>query len=82
MSKGLKSVKKKSYNETPIKFKGRMNMTRESQKRAVRKYDNANTVQFRMKLNKKTDEDILKKLEEVDNKQGYVKKLIRDDLSK
>lgn len=70
------------YNGTPRKFKGRMIMTRESQKRAVRKYDDANTVQFRMKLNKKTDEDILKKLDEVDNKQGYVKKLIRDDLSK
>ena len=82
MSKGLKSAKKKSYNETPIKAKGRITMTRESQKRAVRKYDDANTVQFRMKLNKKTDEDILKKLDEVDNKQGYVKKLIRDDLSK
>ena len=78
----LQNKENSGYNGTPRKLKGRMIMTRESQKRAVRKYDDANTVQFRMKLNKKTDKDILKKLDEVDNKQGYVKKLIRDDLSK
>lgn len=44
------------------------------------KYDKANTVQVKMKLNKKTDKDILKKLSEVPNKQGYIKKLIRKDI--
>ena len=33
-----------------------------------------------MKLNKKTDADILEKLESVDSKQGYIKELIRADL--
>lgn len=45
-------------------------------------YDKNNTVQVRLKLNKKWDKDILKKLEEVGNKQGYIKELIRKDLEK
>lgn len=45
------------------------------------RYDKKNTVQFKMKLNRKTDADILKKLSEVKNKQGYVKALIRKDIS-
>ena len=44
------------------------------------RYDKKNTVQFKMKLNRKTDADIIKKLEEVKNKQGYVKALIRRDI--
>lgn len=52
----------------------------EAQKRAGEKYDSAHTVQIKMKLNKGTDADILKKLESVPNKQGYIKALIRADL--
>lgn len=52
----------------------------EAQKRAREKYERANTVQFKMKLNRNTDADILAKLEAVGNKQGYVKDLIRADL--
>ena len=55
-------------------------MTSEAQKKAVQKYDAANTVQFKMKLNKTTDADILKRLDVVDNKQGYIKRLIREDI--
>lgn len=44
------------------------------------KYDKENTVQVKLKLNKKTDADILEKLESVDSKQGYIKELIRADL--
>ena len=57
-------------------------MAKESQKRATRKYDAENTVQFKMKLNKGTDADILQKLSEVPNKQGYIKELIRSDIGK
>lgn len=46
----------------------------------MKKYDKDNTVQIVMKLNKKTDADILKRLSEVSNKQGYIKELIRMDL--
>lgn len=51
-------------------------MTTEAQKRAKLKYDEANTVQ----LNRKTDADILARLDAVANKQGYIKDLIRADL--
>jgi len=34
-----------------------------------------------LQLNIKTDTDILKKLEEVPNKQGYIKALIREDIA-
>ena len=52
----------------------------EAQKRARLKYEAKNTVQVKMKLNTNTDADILKKLDSVPNKQGYIKQLIRDDL--
>lgn len=57
-------------------------MTSDAQKKAVRKYDEAKTVQFKMKLNKGTDADILKMLESVQNKQGYIKQLIREDIER
>lgn len=50
--------------------------------RAIAKYDAAHTVQIKMKLNRKTDADILKRLEEVENKQGYLKALIRADIDR
>lgn len=56
-------------------------MTSEAQKRASAKYDAANTKAIKIKLNTKTDADILQKLQEVENKQGYIKKLIREDLA-
>lgn len=55
----------------------------EAQKRAQKKYDEANKAKWRMihlKLNKEADADIIQKLEEVENIQGYIKKLIRADL--
>lgn len=53
---------------------------KEAYKKASAKYDSANTVQFRMKLNVNTDADIIARLEEVGNKQGYIKELIRRDI--
>ena len=46
------------------------------------KYDKNNTVQIKMKLNKNTDADILEFLETVENRQGYLKELIRNDMNK
>lgn len=46
------------------------------------RYDASNTKQIRLKLNIKTDADILEKLESVGNKQGYIKSLIRADIDK
>ena len=53
-----------------------------AKKRANEKYDKANTKQFRMKLNINTDADILDRLASVQNKQGYIKQLILEDIQK
>ena len=52
-------------------------MTSEAQKRAVLKYDAANTTQIHLKLNNKTDADILSYLAQLDNVQGFIKSAIR-----
>ena len=57
-------------------------MTEKKKYEPQARYDAVNTMQFKMKLNRKTDADIIKKLEEVDNKQGYIKALIRADLER
>lgn len=57
-------------------------MISEAQKRASEKYDLTHTKQIKLKLNLETDKDILERLDEVDNKQGYIKGLIRDDIKK
>ena len=54
--------------------------TSKAQLRAQAKYDKDNTVQVKLKLNKKTDNDIIKWLSETDNVQGYIKELIRLDI--
>lgn len=46
------------------------------------KYDAANTTQFKMKLNLKTDADIIEWLNKQGNKQGAIKALIRSEISK
>lgn len=53
-----------------------------AEKRAKAKYDESNTVQIKLKLNIKTDRDILEALERSGNKQGYIKELIRKDLKR
>lgn len=44
------------------------------------RWDKENTVVITMKLNKNQDADIIEKLNSVDNKQGYLKELIRADI--
>jgi hypothetical protein len=46
------------------------------------KYDATNTRQIKLKLNKKTDADILAYIDGLDNVQGYIKQLIRDDMNR
>lgn len=43
-------------------------------------YNAKNVKQFKIALNKKTDDDIIKHLATKKNKQGYVKELIRNDM--
>lgn len=47
-----------------------------------KKYDDANTVRVALKLNKKTDADILEYLEWFGNKQGAIKAAIREKMER
>lgn len=54
----------------------------ENKYRAQARYDKENTVSVSLKFNKKTDADILERLDEVSSKQGYIKALVREDMRK
>lgn len=54
----------------------------EKKQTAKDRYDARTALYVSLKLNKGTDADIIAKLEEVENKQGYMKDLIRKDLQK
>ena len=61
-----------------------MAKSREAGLRAQKKYDEAHKDLFKnyhFKLNREDDADIIAKLESVDNKQGYIKDLIRKDMT-
>ena len=55
-----------------------MKKTSEAQLRAGAKYDKDHTYQINLKLNKKTDADIIDYLNSKDNKQGFIKIVIRE----
>lgn len=55
-------------------------MVTDAQKRAAAKYDKSHTKGVYIKLNKTTDADVLERLQEVGNVQGYIKELIRKDI--
>lgn len=57
-------------------------MATEAQIRAQKRYDAANTRQVHLKLNLRTDKDVLARLDEVPSKQGYIKGLIRADIER
>ena len=57
-------------------------MTTKAQLKASAKYDKSNTKGVYLKLNLKKDKDILAMLDYVDNVQGYIKRLIREDIEK
>ena len=46
------------------------------------RYDSKNRKSFAIKLNKKYDDDIIAKLESVESINGYVRQLIRDDITR
>ena len=55
-------------------------MVSEAKKKAQLRYDKYNTRQIILKLNTKTDADIIGKLDNAGNKQGYLKDLVRASL--
>ena len=50
--------------------------------RAKAKYNKTNTRTYCLRLNLKTDSDIIEILDSVKSKQGYIKQLIREDIPK
>lgn len=54
----------------------------EAKRKANARFDKKNTKMIPLKLNINTDQDILKLLESVDNKQGFIKQLLRDEISR
>ena len=54
----------------------------EAQLKAQAKYDAEHTTGVYLKLNNKNDADILDRLASVDNRQGYIKQLIREDIKR
>ena len=47
---------------------------------ATQEYDKNNTTRINLKLNNKTDADLIEKLESVKNVQGYIKAIIRNEM--
>lgn len=46
------------------------------------RYDRKNCTGLYLKLNQKTDADIISRFDETANKQGYIKSLIRADIAR
>ena len=55
-------------------------MASEAKLRANSKSNKKNTKMICVRLSYNTDADIIKKLDEVDSKMGYIKELIRKDM--
>lgn len=54
----------------------------DSKTKATMKYKKKNIKQMKLDLNRNTDSDIINFLDKCGNKQGYIKKLIREDMKK
>lgn len=48
----------------------------------IDKYQKANIRRITVKLNRKTDQKLIEKIDSVDNVQGYIKSLIEADIEK
>lgn len=56
--------------------------TTKAERKAISKYDEQNCKQYKIKLNKGTDEDIIEYLDTLENKQGFIKELVREHMKK
>ena len=54
----------------------------DAKRQAIKRYDATNTRQYHLKLNKKTDADIIERFDQQDSVQGYIKELVRADIKK
>lgn len=56
-------------------------MSSEAQRKATAKYDKANKVTLTVKLNKRTEADLIEYVAGLENKQGFVKVLLREAMA-
>lgn len=54
----------------------------EAMKKAQKKYNATHTKMYSFKLNVKTDADLIERISEVGGVQGYIKRLIREDIER
>ena len=54
--------------------------TKQAKLRAIGKFNKLNTKCVQLRLNFKTDADVIEKLDNVPSKMGYIKNLIRKDI--
>lgn len=54
----------------------------DAQKRADKKYFQNTVVQYAVRFTKSQDQDIIDHLNKQENKLGYIKRLIREDIAK
>ena len=59
-----------------------MSKVPEYTKRAISKYNKENTKSIAIRLNRKTDADVIEFLEGCDNVAGLLKKLVREEMKK
>lgn len=57
-------------------------MTSEAKKAAKARYDAKTAKKYALKLNTNTDKDLIELLDKQPNIQGYLKRLIREDMKK
>lgn len=69
-----------SERKSQLNNLGGMLMASEAKIRANNKSNKNNTTMICVRLSYNTDADIIKKLDEVDSKMGYIKELIRKDM--
>ena len=56
-------------------------MSSEKKERPQERFDRLNSKVYRIKVMTRTEQDIIQKLDSVPNKSGYIKSLIRSDMS-
>ena len=54
----------------------------EREKTAQERWLKSNSVNLNIRLMLRTEQDIIKRLDEVGNKAGYIKRLIREDIAR
>ncbi len=80
MSEEKNKNKPKNVIMTDIRTFSDMPKTSEAKLKSIRKWQKNNMLQINLALHRKNDADIIEKLEQVENKNGYIKELIRKDL--